>query len=280
MKFVPGISMALALCVAAEEETTAGDAPAGYQLVFSQEFSEDGPPDEEVWHFEEGFTRNEEDQWYQKENAFCEGGHLVIEARREKVVNPHYREDSRSWRRSRPFAEYTSASLHSKPEYAWTYGWFEIRAKIVTEEGLWPAIWTTGHGRWPHAGEIDLMEYYNHGLLANVAWAGPGGRAKWDTGYLPMAEIGGEDWDQEFHTWVMEWTPEKIVLSVDGRVLNTTLLKDTVNEVGERKSPFHEPQRLRLNLALGGDRGGDPDKASYPSRYLIDYVRVYQKKDD
>lgn len=248
-----------------------------YRLVWSDEFEGEGSPNENHWRFETGFQRNRELQWYQKENAFLENGNLVIEGRREKVENPNFEKGSRSWRDQRKEAQYTSASLVTQRHLAWTYGRFEVRAKIVAEQGLWPAIWTTGLGRWPHSGEIDLMEYYNHSILANVAWAGPRGKAKWDASITKMEELGDETWDQSFHTWVMEWTPEKIVLMLDGQVLNTTLLEKTVNQDGEPKSPFHEPQQLRLNLAIGGPNGGDPSNTSFPTRYLVDYVRVYQK---
>lgn len=268
------LSLILTQTISAEQQPL---VPAGYELVWSDEFQQLGKPNPQFWDFEEGFRRNDELQWYQPQNATCDGEHLVIEGRREKVRNPLFQAGSQNWRTKRPQANYTSASLITKDSLAWTYGRFEIRAKIKAEAGLWPAIWTTGLGSWPHSGEIDIMEYYDSSILANVAWAGPGGKAKWDPVKVPVQQLGGKEWDQEFHLWVMEWTPQKIVLSLDGQVLNETLIRDTVNEHRAKVSPFHAPQRLRLNLAIGGDRGGNPSRTLFPSRYLVDYVRVYQR---
>jgi len=65
-----------------------------YQLVWSDEFNNTGPPDPANWGYERGFVRNEEFQWYQPENARCIDGKLVIEARRERVENPRYEDDA------------------------------------------------------------------------------------------------------------------------------------------------------------------------------------------
>ncbi len=256
---------------------------AGMKLVFNEEFNYDGVPNPEIWSCENGFQRNEELQWYQSKNANCKNGCLIIEGKKESFPNPNYIPESKSWKTNRQNVNYTAASLISMNKKSWLFGRFEVRARIDTAMGAWPAIWTLGIDKeWPSCGEVDMLEFYRPdgvpSILANVA-SGTNVRykGKWDSEKKTLASLIAKDkrWPESFHIWRMDWNKDSINLYVDDELLNTTLLSETINADGS--NPFLQPHYILLNLALGAN-GGDPSQSRFPITFEVDYVRVYQSK--
>lgn len=243
-------------------------APAGWELVWSDEFDTGTQPDPAKWSYDVGGHGwgNRELQFYtanRPENARIEDGHLVIEARREK------------WEGK----DYTSARLVTKNKGDWTYGRFEIRAKVPLGRGTWPAIWMLptkwdlGNGNWPDVGEIDIMEHvgYDPGVVHASTHSQ---KHQWRINTQRTAKIDVPDAGEAFHTYVLEWDAEEIRMYVDDRQYFTSR-----REGGDWTSwPFFRPFHLVLNVAVGGDWGAAKgiDETIWPRRLVVDYVRVYR----
>jgi alpha-galactosidase len=274
-------------CLASLLSLVSVPAPAAeteWKLVWSDEFEKAGIPDPAKWGYEEGFVRNDEKQFYtkaRKENARVEDGNLVIEARKERWKNPAYDPEAKAkgrGRRGPEFADYTSASLTTRGKAAWTHGKIEVRAKLPSGRGTWPAIWTLGtnigQAGWPACGEIDIMEFvgYDPGIIhANIHTKKYNHVKKTGKG----DKIKVPDASEAFHAYSVEWDSEKMEFFVDGKKYFTFKNEGT----GEDVWPYDKDQYLILNLAIGGAWGGQKgiDDSAFPQRYLIDYVRVYQK---
>ena len=263
------------------------------ELVWADEF--DGTAlDETKWTPEIGFVRNKEAQYYtgRKENVRVEDGCLVLEGRKEEFPNAAYDPAKADDWKCAKTAHYTSGSITTKKKFDFTYGHLEVRAKLPTGRGVWPAIWTIGSCcysgdpamKYPKGGEIDIMEHVGYqppNLYATVHWQDrkkPGGMDRIGT-YTNWAWHGVRNPtpQADFHLYSMEWDDEKIEIFFDN---HSYLKMDIARAEKEGFNPFKNPHVLLLNFAIGGGWGGSKgiDDSVFPQKYLIDYVRLYQRR--
>lgn len=236
------------------------------KLVWSDEFNSGSRPDTTKWVYNIGTGSNgwgnNEAQYYTGDstNARIENGNLIIEARKEIKGGKSY----------------TSARMITQGKASWTYGRFEIRAKLPKGVGTWPAIWMLGNNittvGWPTCGEIDIMEHVGK-EQDMVLWSTHSKLNNWSLGTQKTNKSIIEGVSTDFHIYKMEWSKDYIQFFVDGKLYYTS-----PNEgKGSDYYPFNAPQFLLLNLAIGGNLGGPTiNDAIFPCRMEVDYVRVYQ----
>ncbi len=257
---------------------------ADWSLVWRDEFDNAGAPDADRWNLEVWPARkvNDEDQAYtaRAQNVRVEDGYLLIEALREDYGD----------------ARYTSGRVHSRGKGDILYGRVEIRARLPSGKGSWPALWmlpsdpfryatmceagdewqgSPDCDAWPNSGEIDIMEHVGyqmnhvHGTVHNKAYY-------WINWEQRKGRVLLDDVARNFHTYVIEWEPEQI------RILVGDTLYFVYNNEGDgwESWPFDHAFHLVMNVAVGGywgRAGGGIDDTIFPQRMLIDYVRVYER---
>lgn len=255
-----------------------------WTLVWGDEFDYSGAPDPSKWSHDVWPAQkvNNEEQAYTNrlKNVRVENGMLTIEAHHEHYNN----------------AQFTSGRVHAAGNGDLLYGRVEVRAKLPSGQGTWPAIWmlpsdpfkyatTCFEGEdwqgnshcdaWPNSGEIDIMEHVGydmntvHGTVHNRAYY-------WVNGEQRKSSVEAYNVDQEFHVYAMEWTPDRLDVFYDGALYFTYLNQ----REGWQAWPYDHPFHLILNVAIGGgwgSAGGPTDFSAFPTKMLVDYVRLYKK---
>ncbi len=233
-------------------------------LVWQDEFDYRGEPNPDKWGYDTGGHGwgNQELQTYtnSRVNSFVEDGKLTIKALKTNG----------SW---------TSARLVTKGKGDWLHGRIEVKAKLPSGKGTWPAIWMLptdwAYGGWPSSGEIDIMEHVGyemgkvHGTIHTEAYNHSIGTQK-------GGSVEVENVASQFHVYAIDWTEDEIIWYMDGEEYYRFKNPDKTY----KEWPFDKRFHLILNIAIGGTWGGaqgiDPDLKE--AAMEIDYVRVYKKK--
>ena len=258
----------------------------GYHLVWSDEFTScepDGTPLLSNWGYDIGRGQsyctdgrnpnnwawgNEEDQWYsnkEPKNTFVSNGTLKIRAIKETGPDGD--------------ATHTSGRIVTRhiPGRQWKYGYIEMRAKIPTDRGVWPAFWMLDNDiydgeNWPDSGEIDIMEsstsvWGKNKVFGTLHCKAGSGDKPIITGGTTLSNI-----DSEWHTYAVEWTEDYIKWYYDEKCFQTYIPANKGNDAW----PFCDDFYIIINLAVGGNLGGDVGDWN-ESTMTVDYVRVWQK---
>ena len=250
----------------------AGTQAQNWQLIWADEFDA-AELDTSKWSFQYGTGAaeglrgwgNSELQYYtdRSENIFTQNGMLHIVAMQEAYEG----------------MDYTSARIRSINQGDWRYGRIEVRAKLPTGRGLWPAIWMMPtdavYGRWPASGEIDIMEMVGHepDRVHGTLHYGPP-----HTYTGGSYTLGSGSFNDDFHTFALEWEHGEIRWYVDGELFLTQT--DWFSKDQGFPAPFDQRFHMILNVAVGGNWPGSPDANTvFPQEMVIDYVRVYQDAD-
>ena len=252
-----------------EEEAVIPADPEFTNLVWSDEFDVAGSPDANNWAYDigdgsgpnepgKGWGNNEE-QYYtdRSENVIVEEGVLKIIAKKESFGG----------------SSYTSTRMKTQGKYNFTYGRVDIKAKLPAGGGTWPALWMLGTNitavSWPACGEIDIMEYVGNNP-GHVQSALHTPSSFGNTVNYKRTDIENEN--DDYHIYSMIWSADQISFLLDGERYYTynPLIKNSANW------PFDKSQFLIMNIAMGGNLGGNIDPSFSQSEMVIDYVRIYQ----
>ncbi len=237
--------------------------------VWSDEFEYSGLPDSTKWGYDLGGSGwgNNELQYYtnRQKNASVQNGILSINLLKENF-------DGR---------DYTSSRIVSKDKGDFLYGRFEVKAKLPSGKGTWPAIWMLptdwSYGGWPKSGEIDIMEHVGydqdrvHITVHTEAYYHSIGTQKSGTKTVSGAS-------KNFHVYRIDWTP----MDIRGFIDNEQIFQFANENKGSAVWPFDKRFHLLLNVAFGGNWGGAQgiDPTSLPQTMEIDYVRVYKMTEN
>lgn len=236
-----------------------------YELIWADEFDGEGAPNSAFWTLRDGTGQNGwgngEAQFYtdRRDNSLVSDGTLKIFAKRENFGG----------------SSFTSARLATQDKFEFTYGKIEVRAKLPSGGGTWPAIWLLGADYetniWPAAGEMDIMEHIgnNQDIIQAAVHSPSSFGATQNKGDIRVNGVS-----EEFHTYELTWTDESLAFGVDGNVYYT--YNPAVKNADTY--PFNKDFFLILNVAMGGSLGGEIDASFTESTMEIDYVRIYQEQ--
>lgn len=261
---------------------------AGMNLIWQDEFNGTAL-DMNKWSYEQGYYISDDPHswgWGNAElehytdssqNVFVQDGQLNIRALYEPKSFPQ--DPNR-------YAQYSSGKINTKDHFTFQYGRVDIRAKLPTGDGIWPALWMlpedSVYGAWAASGEIDIMEA--KGRLPGTTSGAVHYGGQWPVNRYLAGEYyfpEGQTFANDYHVYSLIWEEDSIKWYVDGTFFFKVSKEQwySVAAPNNPNAPFDQPFYLIMNLAVGGhfDGGLTPDPSDIPATMQVDYVRVYKE---
>lgn len=261
---------------------------SGMNLIWQDEFN-GSSLDMSKWSYETGYyISNDPNSWgwgnaelqhytTSTQNVFIEDGKLNIRALNDPKSFPQ--DPNR-------YAQYSSGKINTKDHFTFQYGRVDIRAKLPTGNGVWPAFWMlpedSVYGAWAASGEIDIMEA--KGRLPGTTSGAVHFGGQWPVNRYIAGEYHfpeGQTFANDYHVYSMIWEEDNIKWYVDGKFFFKVSREQwySVAAPNNPNAPFDQPFYLIMNLAIGGhfDGGLAPDPSDIPATMQVDYVRVYKE---
>ncbi len=270
------VAAALAILAALNSAESQAAPPAGYSLVWADEFhgAAGSPPNPANWTYDlgGGGWGNREQQIYTSSNAVVVADSAATDGWALDIFS------------STNGGHSYSSRIKTQGLRAWQYGYIEVRAKVPAGgpacQGYWPAIWTLGPdivtAGWPACGEIDIMEHLCGKHPKNIYQSLHGNADRQNKSWgQTQTWTNTADFGASYHLFAMLWQRDSITFFIDGVQNGPTLSPSTIG--AKNVWQFNKPQFLLINLAIGGAWPGNPSPETvFPAHFRIDYVRVYQ----
>ena len=261
----------LTLCILLTSSTMAWSVEEENSLLWSQEFNEKSgtKPNPKYWNYDLGDGRgwgNRELQLYTNVNAKTTGrGILAITALQ---ISPKKKQVCYYG-----YCEWSSARITTKNKVWIKYGTIESRIQMPAGKGTWPAFWMLGQNidevSWPNSGEIDIT--VGLGRTPFLAYSTIHGPGYFGGSSIGISHLNPKKLSDRFHTYGINWSEDSIEWTFDGEVI----FKQSKDSIAPRTWVFNQPFSLILNIAMGGEFGGEIGKDSKSGLQMkVDWIRV------
>jgi beta-glucanase (GH16 family) len=258
------------VCIASNFSTP---SIAGWELQWVERF-DGNEVDWNNWTAQIQANFNAEEQCYtdddssDNKNYDVSDGTLKIIARRQTINCPGLSGSPREW---------TSGRINSKDKREFLYGRIESRIRFLNlEAGTWPAFWMLENRiyedpiandndfiTWPNpgAGEIDVWEWFANNPGSYITnffnTNGCGNEVRY-------TYPDGSSQVQQWHDYAIEWDTNSIKFFIDDVMV-------TSHDVSAC-SQYKEPMFVLLNVAMGGNLGGNIHPLLNMATMEVDYV--------